>query len=284
MVGVTAFMACLLPGAARRWWRGIRAPLEGACLTGSGSLACLGLLTALLILAGCGPDGLPPIRNQTQSSQARDYFPFAPKGVVLRWAFGTDITIEIPDCDAPTGCDEGFEAAIEEGIRHWNFLHQEQNLNLTFVYQSGSSGQDDVSVIWDDGSGSSGFSQAVGVGGLSWVRPNEDPSRLMVMVTRCMGCADQRPRSVESIRGTATHEWGHLLGLYSHSFDPVDLMYASRRVGNLSRRDKATVRYLYTLAPDLDLSSLAPNSDGAPWQIRTRHGDDTRSHDIVFTP
>ena len=56
----------------------------------------------------------------------------------------------------------------------------------------------------------------------------------------------------------ATHEFGHMLGIWSHSFDSNDLMYPYLNSTSLSNRDKRTlVDFLYELSPDFDLHDVA---------------------------
>ena len=56
----------------------------------------------------------------------------------------------------------------------------------------------------------------------------------------------------------ATHEFGHMLGIWSHSFDSKDVMYPYLNSTSLSNRDKRTlVDFLYALSPDFDLHDVA---------------------------
>jgi predicted Zn-dependent protease len=52
--------------------------------------------------------------------------------------------------------------------------------------------------------------------------------------------------ALDVIYGTVLHEMGHALGLYGHSPDPGDVMFAGARVDRVvSERDRATLRALY---------------------------------------
>jgi predicted Zn-dependent protease len=43
---------------------------------------------------------------------------------------------------------------------------------------------------------------------------------------------------------TATHEIGHSLGIFGHTGDPMDMMYADPEVTVLSERDRQTAEVL----------------------------------------
>jgi predicted Zn-dependent protease len=50
---------------------------------------------------------------------------------------------------------------------------------------------------------------------------------------------------------TTTHEMGHSMGLFQHSGDPVDIMYADPEATELSARDIATIEALYHRQADM---------------------------------
>ena len=52
----------------------------------------------------------------------------------------------------------------------------------------------------------------------------------------------------------ACHEFGHMLGIWSHSYDVNDVMYPYLEGSDLSTRDKKTVSdFLYNLTPTQDM-------------------------------
>ncbi len=59
----------------------------------------------------------------------------------------------------------------------------------------------------------------------------------------------------ECLALTTTHEIGHALGIFTHSPDPQDLMYADPVVSAISRRDRSTAELAYHTPPTL---SIAP--------------------------
>jgi predicted Zn-dependent protease len=53
---------------------------------------------------------------------------------------------------------------------------------------------------------------------------------------------------------TTTHELGHSLGIFAHSTNPEDLMYADPVVATLSPRDRATAELAYHTEPTLTIA------------------------------
>ena len=60
-------------------------------------------------------------------------------------------------------------------------------------------------------------------------------------------------------KSTAVHEFGHMLGIWTHSFNSKDIMYPyATSVTELSERDKKTLSdYLYSMTPDYDMHDLS---------------------------
>jgi predicted Zn-dependent protease len=52
---------------------------------------------------------------------------------------------------------------------------------------------------------------------------------------------------------TTTHEIGHALGIFTHSPNPDDLMYADPVVSTISRRDRSTAELAYHTPPTLSI-------------------------------
>jgi predicted Zn-dependent protease len=53
---------------------------------------------------------------------------------------------------------------------------------------------------------------------------------------------------------TTTHEIGHALGIFAHSPNTDDIMYADPVVSNLSRRDRSTAELAYHTEPTLTIA------------------------------
>lgn len=76
------------------------------------------------------------------------------------------------------------------------------------------------------------------------------PFRPVVIVLRC---ADKsgNPMVLPKMQAAAAHEMGHALGIEGHSPNSGDLMSIYYGNGSISAGDAATIRYLYSLTPDL---------------------------------
>ena len=57
-----------------------------------------------------------------------------------------------------------------------------------------------------------------------------------------------------SVQYIATHEFGHMLGIWNHSFDSNDIMYPYKGTGSLTNRDKKTLTdFLYSQIPTYNM-------------------------------
>ena len=61
------------------------------------------------------------------------------------------------------------------------------------------------------------------------------------------------PGIEECMALTTTHEIGHALGIFTHSPDPADLMYADPVASTISRRDRSTAELAYHTTPTLSI-------------------------------
>jgi hypothetical protein len=61
----------------------------------------------------------------------------------------------------------------------------------------------------------------------------------------------ESPGVAECLALTATHELGHALGIFAHSPDEGDIMFANPVVSTLTARDRATAERAYHVEPNL---------------------------------
>jgi len=203
------------------------------------------ILFLLFGISGCAEEG---------EKSGKDYMPFTTSGFLLSWGKSATIKIYLPTdavASSVTGYVTGFEAAFKAGISEWSTALS--NLGVTVDY-TGTIQNNDIKVIWNDGSG-----VATGVLGFAAVDTATDPSRYIFMTTRENYTSGFPSHSTSTIKAITAHEFGHMLGIWSHSFEDVDLMYPFLQSRTTpSSRDKATMEYLYEFSPDLNLDNLSP--------------------------
>ena len=256
-----------------------------------------------LLSGSCEDDsGLPSFSASDQETQARDYMPFASEGSIIRWEADKNITVLLPQDgarenlkeigdDAPV---EGWSPCLNEafvaGITApqsawsecliasyypdgppselnapgpWTNVFEQVGLSIEYV----SSGANDIRVTWTDE-----ICELIGeddrcnvLGFASFTSNQFDPSRRVVLSTlvehigRGIGQADV-PKIILAV---TAHEFGHILGIWSHSTDTDDLMYPSLQldvVSSLSERDQASLIRAYSLPADIDLAAWRENS------------------------
>ena len=217
------------------------------------------LAFCLVILTIIACKELPMSASSNEETEANDYMPFTGNGYVYRWQKSSTLTILLPT-DASqagvTGYIAAYRVAFLSGVNQWSSILN--SLGITLVYVT--SGANDVRVQWDDGSGPD---IGLGVVGFAEIDSGSDPSRRIVMTTRLN--YDWSAHSTSTIEEVASHEFGHMLGIWSHSFDPVDRMYPYvQGQAGLSGRDTSTMSYVYSLSADIDLTSWPNNTISVP--------------------
>ena len=130
-----------------------------------------------------------------------------------------------------------FARAARDGFDRWNAA----GIPVRMVFVMDSTGAE-VRVRWADGLPDKRVGTAVRTrNGDYWVVRTD--------VTLALHEPGGGPLTADAVRAIATHEAGHMLGLF-HSPNPLDIMSASyRRQIEPSPADLNTMRLLYTLPP-----------------------------------
>lgn len=178
------------------------------------------LCVALPLAALACSEPTPPSRADT--------YPFADVGDVFHWP---PERLPVRFYAPPQG---NLPVVVQQAIDGWAslFLYGEFTGELV-----GDSAQADV-IVYPDSSGS--------CVDRTQLPPTDASNRFTepFRVWLCVVMAARLPRH-------AIHEVGHALGLFQHSLDPLDIMYAPPDVAQPSERDRRTVQVLYHTSPTL---------------------------------
>ena len=160
------------------------------------------------------------------------------------------------------GVAKGFvpqhaQAAVQ-GINSWKEFEKEGLLSYKLTNDPGDA---DIYVFWTDH-----FTDKLGMGlfqndirGYTAKRSfpyaaikqgkavDFKPVLVLLRTTDSAG----NPMSLERMKASAAHEFGHALGIEGHSANANDLMSIYYGHGVVSAGDAATIRYLYHTTPDL---------------------------------
>ena len=202
-----------------------------------------------MLLYGCG--------GAEKYNQGKDYYPVANLGNIFHWGKNSKIKINsnsssittkvkdsIPYGEYTSGDSSSEIAAFDAGVNQWASTLKEINVSIEFTNDDNDT---DVKVGWI--SDSDMFKEA----GSSNVLGLASPYKYILM---------KKNLGPSLVQSTAVHEFGHMLGIWSHSFDPKDIMYPyATSITDLSQRDKKTLtEFLYSLSPTLNLKtdSLPP--------------------------
>ena len=183
-----------------------------------------------LFLFGCG--------DSESYSAAKDYYPVTSR-YIFHWGKKSSIKIEKNATNAAysLGGSVNELSWFETGVNAWANTLNEIGISVSFT------GSPDVKVYWLNST------QMLAKAGSPYVLGQATTEKEIYML---------KGQDQTTTTAVATHEFGHMLGIWSHSFDSNDLMYPYLNSTSLSNRDKRTlVDFLYELSPDFDLHDVA---------------------------
>jgi hypothetical protein len=170
---------------------------------------------------------------------AKDYYPVTNR-YIFHWGKNSSIVID-KDATNATYSLRGSANELswfETGVNDWVNTLNEIGISVSF-----STSSPDVKVYWLNSS------QMLAKAGSPYVLGQATTEKEIYML---------KGQDQTTTTAVATHEFGHMLGIWSHSFDSNDLMYPYLNSTSLSNRDKRTlVDFLYELSPDFDLHDVA---------------------------
>ncbi len=184
-----------------------------------------------LFLFGCG--------DSESYTAAKDYYPVTSR-YIFHWGKNGSIVIDKNSTNATysLGGSANELSWFETGVNDWVNTLNEIGISVSF-----STSSPDVKVYWLNSS------QMLAKAGSSYVLGQATTEKEIYML---------KGQDETTTTAVATHEFGHMLGIWSHSFDSNDLMYPYLNSISLSNRDKRTlVDFLYELSPDFDLHDVA---------------------------
>ena len=184
-----------------------------------------------LLLFGCS--------DSESYTTAKDYYPVTNR-YIFHWGKNGSIVIDKDATNATysLGGSTNELSWFETGVNDWVNTLNEIGVSVSF-----STSSPDVKVYWLNSS------QMLAKAGSSYVLGQATTEKEIYML---------KGQDQTTTTAVATHEFGHMLGIWSHSFDSNDLMYPYLNSTSLSNRDKRTlVDFLYELSPDFDLHDVA---------------------------
>ena len=183
-----------------------------------------------LLLFGCG--------GSESYTAAKDYYPVTNR-YIFHWGKNSSIVIDkdATNTSYSLGGSVNELSWFETGVNAWANTLNEIGISVSF-----SASSPDVKVYWLNST------QMLAKAGSPYVLGQATTEKEIYML---------KGQDQTTTTAVATHEFGHMLGIWSHSFDSNDLMYPYLST-SLSTRDKRTlVDFLYELSPDFDLHDVA---------------------------
>ena len=193
----------------------------------------------------CG-DLIVPIfeEEKTDSVTANDYYPYSAFGNLYSWNGSKTITVYLPDDNlvSVNSYQASYRVKVVEAISRWNQVLSQQGISITL---DGTATSSDIQVNWVEF-----FPQNQNILGFATFDTTLTPATQLSLSLTISG---QRI-SDSAVFAIAVHEFGHALGIWSHSFSASDLMYPYiTSVRNLSNRDIKTFENLYSHTPDVKM-------------------------------
>ncbi len=198
-------------------------------------------LTLMLVILtsfsffGCA-DAPDPTSDNASTGTVNDYYSVGSS--IYRWPSGKRITILLPaDSDVTTtGYSSAHRVAFLKGLTDWDTTL----VGAGISYEVVTSGTADIIVSW---------SAILGDGSILGYASSNGYIKMATNVS-------SGAISTDTVYTTANHEFGHALGLWSHSYDTADVMYPYEMGVTISGRDKANLAWVYTKTADYTLTGV----------------------------
>ena len=188
---------------------------------------------SILWVFGCG--------DSEKYNQGKDYYPVTKTGTILHWGKNNSITV---DTNFDNGSYSGSPSSniidsFKSGLNQWNDPLSSIGVSVVF-----STSNPDVKVHWLTA---------------SEMATARSSSTVLGYASSSKNIYMRDDLSAGLTQSTAVHEFGHMLGIWTHSFDAKDIMYPyATSVTELSNRDKKTVTdFLYAMTPTYDMHDVS---------------------------
>ena len=177
-------------------------------------------------------------------NDAKDYYPVTQyaEGYILHWGKNNNIKINTNSDDVTfTDNESNYISSFKEGLAEWNDTLSTLGISIEYV-ASGA----DVNVKWVSG-------DDLSKGVLGYATTGK------IIKMSLTNNSTGKSHSDRMVKFIAIHEFGHMLGIWSHSFDVNDIMYptADGPMALSNRDDKTVTDFLYAITPTWDMHDLS---------------------------